>query len=360
LTKRRRFNTIGNTYGDHIMPTASTRHGTDSVTSHRGRIAARVPRHVIEKLEQAEEFAAEFGLDSLEKMEADLIREGKVSGETLLEALYRKITATDDNIRSPDRAGGCFIKGTRVHTKEGLKPIEEIKVGDYVLSSPEDGSGQPEYKRVVKTFVYKNKTIKEIGYYNKKGQSAVIAATGNHPFWVEGIGWTRADLLKEGHELRWADGSLTKVDYQKPVYRFRDDESWGDRRVGGRVGFTILSLQLDPANGLLFDYENYQIPPYQSAELGWEELTEDNYLEVTVYNLEVEDFHTYYVAGGIWVHNVDCSGAKYADGSDFKYPDKPLFDGDAHIRVGSASVAWVSRAAAQPDIRPSRTKRRLI
>ena len=35
---------------------------------------------------------------------------------------------------------GGFVKGTLVHTREGLRPIEEIRVGDYVLSSPEDGT----------------------------------------------------------------------------------------------------------------------------------------------------------------------------------------------------------------------------
>jgi hypothetical protein len=30
----------------------------------------------------------------------------------------------------------------------------------------------------------------------------------------------------------------------------------------------------------------------------------------TVYNLEVEDFHTYYVGElGVWVHNLNCGGA---------------------------------------------------
>jgi hypothetical protein len=155
------------------------------------------------------------------------------SDDPLYEGLYQKLVTTDDNIRFPDQAGGCFIKGTRVHTKEGLKPIEEIKVGDYVLSSPEDGSGQPEYKRVVNTFVYKNKTIRRIACYNQDGESEVVAATGNHPFWVEGVGWTRADLLKKGDTVRLADGSLTKVDYQEPVYRFRANESRGDRPLGG-------------------------------------------------------------------------------------------------------------------------------
>lgn len=56
---------------------------------------------------------------------------------------------------------GCFIAGTLVHTKNGLKPIKEIKVGDWVLSRPED----PEegtttaYRRVADTFKFENKPV---------------------------------------------------------------------------------------------------------------------------------------------------------------------------------------------------------
>ena len=46
------------------------------------------------------------------------------------------------------------VAGTLIHTKEGLKPIEQIQVGDWVLSRPEDPEQgtQTDYKRVVKTF----------------------------------------------------------------------------------------------------------------------------------------------------------------------------------------------------------------
>jgi intein/homing endonuclease len=228
------------------------------------------------------------------------------------------------NLRSPETAGGCFSKGTRVHTKEGVKPIEEIKVGDWVLSAPEDGSGKPEYKRVVNTFVHKNKTIRRIGVFNKKNQSVIIVATGDHPFWVEGVGWTRADLLKKGNRVRLADGSLTKVAYQIPVYKFCEEEWQGNERMGFTYSGRFPPLA-DPVGGLIFDYENYQIPAHQSGEMGWGEMEEENYLEVTVYNIEVEDFHTYY-ASGVFVHNVNCTGLELANGTGVLPP------GDRSVR----------------------------
>lgn len=56
-----------------------------------------------------------------------------------------------------ENAVGCFVAGTLVHTKEGLGPIEQIKVGDYVLSKPEEGGGETAYKRVVNTFEFEDK-----------------------------------------------------------------------------------------------------------------------------------------------------------------------------------------------------------
>lgn len=39
---------------------------------------------------------------------------------------------------------------------------------------------------------------------------------------------------------------------------------------------------------------------------------QDPYLKLPVYNLEVEDFHTYYVGEhGVWVHNENCLGLTF-------------------------------------------------
>lgn len=50
-----------------------------------------------------------------------------------------------------------FAAGTLVHTDKGLVPIQDIKVGDLilskpVLSKPESGIGDIEYKSVISTF----------------------------------------------------------------------------------------------------------------------------------------------------------------------------------------------------------------
>ena len=47
--------------------------------------------------------------------------------------------------------GECFIAGTFVETEHGLKPIEEVEVGEKVLAYDEE-TGEQAYKPVVRLF----------------------------------------------------------------------------------------------------------------------------------------------------------------------------------------------------------------
>src|ERR1700733_4084795 len=101
---------------------------------------------------------------------------------------------------------GGFVKGTLVHTREGLRPIEEIEAGDFVLSSPEDGTAKPGFKRVVKTLVHERQTIRQVlADWGVFGKFEMIAPGGNQQFWREGGGWTRAASLSADGKLRLAD-----------------------------------------------------------------------------------------------------------------------------------------------------------
>lgn len=63
----------------------------------------------------------------------------------------------------------CFVAGTLVMTKQGLKAIEEIKVGDQVLSY-NDNLEIFEYKDVVE--VYNNET-KELCHIHTENEEIV-------------------------------------------------------------------------------------------------------------------------------------------------------------------------------------------
>ena len=95
--------------------------------------------------------------------------------------MYEEISKyVDDLLKKP----ACFVAGTLVHTNEGLRPIEAIKVGDYVLSKPESGIGELAYKRVTKTFVHENREVFGVRYGIGGGKGALLVTTAEHPFWV--------------------------------------------------------------------------------------------------------------------------------------------------------------------------------
>ncbi len=92
------------------------------------------------------------------------------------------------------RGAHCFVKGTRVRVIGGTIPIEEIEVGDSVLSHGADGL---EMRDVVAV-----KRSKGVGIYRITTASGrVVEATGDHPFFVQGEGYIPASLLTSGDML---------------------------------------------------------------------------------------------------------------------------------------------------------------
>ena len=134
----------------------------------------------------------------------------------------------------------CFKEGTLVKTKNGDKKIEDIKVGEKVLSkNPE--TGEITYKTVTK--LYRNETHAWVTIH--LGKKYVITTTLLHVFFVSGAGRKNAYTLKQGSQLFDMNGNNR----------------------------TVTSL----------------------------EIKKTKHNEKT-YNIEVEDFHTYFVSSlGIWV-----------------------------------------------------------
>jgi Pretoxin HINT domain len=128
-----------------------------------------------------------FVRPSVEKLTAEL--SSKFSGTRLQEAILKELTAPVDKARRWFEPGACFGAGTLVHTKEGLVPIEQIKVGDWVLSKPENG-GEQAYKRVLQTFAHEPQRVIGVEYIADPGQgiSHQIVCTVKHPFWEKILG----------------------------------------------------------------------------------------------------------------------------------------------------------------------------
>jgi RHS repeat-associated protein len=149
----------------------------------------------------------------------------------------------------------CFVAGTLVKVRDGEKSIEQVEVGDEVLTKNLE-TNQVEFKKVHKIFVRTTKEIVTIEVSNKEA----LMTTPNHPFYV----------LRAG-EFNGGD----KVQY------------------GGWV-----------------DAKNIVIGDYLLGSTGeWLQVVSISFIQSneTVYNFEVEDNHNYFVGKqGVLVHNGPC------------------------------------------------------
>jgi hypothetical protein len=213
-----------------------------------------------------------------------------------------------------------FVAGTLIHTQTGLKPIEQIQVGDFVLSKSE--TDEQIYKRVLQTFIHEPTRVVDVRYRYYKDEArkveqefevARITTTVNHPFWVVGKGWMEAKKLapesislfgESKNKLKLCDGTQVFMQGVKPIYV---SEQPG-------VGWYSARPRETDCYGYLWDYVNHRLVAEKVKAL--KEIQHDNnvepgyrhpsshYLKLPVYNLEVEDFHTYFIGElGVWVHD---------------------------------------------------------
>lgn len=120
----------------------------------------------------------------------------------------------------------CFVAGTLIVTKDGMKPIENMKAGDKVWSYNVK-TRKEELNTVLDAFLsgYTDKIVRI------KAGGELIEATEEHPFYVNNK-WVKAIDLKQGTILPTKDGMKIKVDSVKvvkkgvkvPVYNFTVDK----------------------------------------------------------------------------------------------------------------------------------------
>ena len=138
--------------------------------------------------------------------------------------------------------GVCFVAGTLIQTQEGSLPIEDIEIGMLVYAY-DPNTGETALKKVVDTFVRESDELVHVVVNEEH-----IITTPTHPFYVPKKGWIDAIDLRAGDRLQLLNGEYVVVEY--------------------------------------IQYELLEYP-------------------VTVYNFEVEDFHTYFVGKQkLLVHNM--------------------------------------------------------
>ena len=135
----------------------------------------------------------------------------------------------------------CFVAGTMVLTATGLVAIENIRVGDKVISTDPETFETAE-KTVLETYIREDSKLIHLMINGEE-----IITTETHPFYVNNRGFVNAGELAIGDELLDSNCNVLLV-------------------------------------------ENHSV-----------ELTDK---PTKVYNFQVEDFHTYHVSGfGVLVHN---------------------------------------------------------
>lgn len=108
----------------------------------------------------------------------------------------------------------CFVAGTLVSTKDGLRPIEEIRIGDLVLSRDEV-SGQTAYKPVVDLVRRHDREIYlvklQIRLPDGTTRSATFETTDDHPWRTADGRWLTTLELTSTTTLQGAYGPASRV-----------------------------------------------------------------------------------------------------------------------------------------------------
>jgi hypothetical protein len=163
----------------------------------------------------------------------------------------------------------CFTAGTPLLTPTGSKAINELVRGDLVLSRDQNDVAGVVESKMVEEVFA---SLAKVIQIHVGGQ--VINSTVAHPFWVQGKGWLPARELIAGDRLVGHDGQWSLV--KKVV----DADEWA-----------------------------------------------------TVYNVRVDDFHTYFVGCdewgfSVWAHNTSVVHVVEARGEYYlvdKATRKPVF-----------------------------------
>ncbi len=186
----------------------------------------------------------------------------------------------------------CFVAGTKIWTKEGFKNIEDIQVGDEVLTHTHN------YQKVLKIGHNENKEVLKItNKYAPAQFEKVTIVTPNHPFYTMHITEQQKIILNDEQV------KLTDEPYWKAIGNLAEDEY---------IGF----MTTDKVEMKKYSNGNIEINKPMSFISVKDLLIEKVPETYTVYNMEVENDNSY-VANGYVVHNCqDFSIAGLQKGGD--------------------------------------------
>ncbi len=226
------------------------------------------------------------------------------------------------SIKNINNAVTGFVAGTLVHTKNGLVPIEKIKVGDYVLSKPQSVDGEISYHKIITTFVHEEQPVMCVDVYDytvndiadaeskreliDSSKITPFVVTPNHPFWLVDRGWVKTE------QLEFMNSTIQTINGQQhTVYDVSDVMRTDNPDVGFLVGGSYCPIKYSNTESRAVFLKNNSVQTsYKLADrienetVEWWDRNSDDVLKRTVFNIEIENTHTYFIGNiGVWVHD---------------------------------------------------------
>ncbi|MGI2030538.1 Hint domain-containing protein, partial [Endozoicomonas acroporae] len=175
------------------------------------------------------EIADQFKDDITELLTGSAYERGKVIGENIspasLAGIAKKVLSLP-SVKNRPLDVGCssFTAETLVMTPDGMRSIEELRVGDLVYSRSDINYSDNPQKI---THLY-NREVDH--YFRILTPQSTIRTTAEHPFWVQGEGWVKAESLRNGHAIAAADGDrviqdIAPIRETVRVYNFSVDQT---------------------------------------------------------------------------------------------------------------------------------------
>ena len=151
-----------------------------------------------------------------------------------------KVEAEDENGNVGQAIGhagtACFLPGTQIYTKDGMRNIEDIKIGDMVYTINLDNNAK-ELQKVID--VLRNKTDET---YELTINNQLVKTTPRHQFYIVDKGWIRAYDLQVGDRIVAKDNSSLVI--EKIEHKFHKEP-------------------IDVYNLTIENNHNYLITPYE-------------------------------------------------------------------------------------------------
>jgi hypothetical protein len=248
-----------------------------------------------------------------------------------------------------------FVAGTLVHTDNGLVPIQDIKIGDMVLSKPEGGEGDLAYQPVTEKFFSDDMEVWALFYNTYYPNDSmrwdrdlkVVFVTGGHPIWIQKYehkgadgfievnNWVRPDELFNlgavAKTIVFLDGKFIEI-YAQPILttpyadvgyivsewdgdpefiiEFKDDKAMAFNIDHIFEGLDPDSPYFEPSydiNNIMVGREDIDV--VKRFLQCYEKNSHGGFYErykTRVYNFDVANYHTYFVEErGIWAKNTN-------------------------------------------------------